>query len=139
MGSSGALLRNPPASAKFVADTTKLKSDNDLRDGQLRDQAIEYQKFPTATCELSEPISLPAALASGQPVTVALKGKFTLHGVTKDVSVAGQAQVVGSNLVVVGTLPIAFADFSVTKPRGGPVLSIKDNAVMELQLILKKQ
>jgi len=133
------LTANSVASAKFVADTTTLKSDNSLRDGQLRNQGIEYQKFPTSTFELTDPMSLPAGLASGQAVSVTMKGKFTLHGVTRDVSIPAQAQVVGSNLVVVGTLNIAFTDYNVTKPRGGPVLSIKDNAVMELQLILKKQ
>lgn len=126
-------------SAKFTGDMTQLKSDSSMRDGQLRNQGIEYAKFPTSTFELSEPIALPAGLAAGQAITVTMKGKFTLHGVTKDVSIPAQAQVAGSNLVVVGSLKIAFADYNVEKPRAGSVLSIKDDAIMELQLILKKQ
>ncbi len=127
---------NTLTSASFVADVTKLKSDNGLRDGQLRRQGIEYEKFPTATFELSEPLQLPSGLAAGQPVSMTLKGKFTLHGVTKDVAIPTQAQVVSNNLVVVGTFPITFADYQIAKPRGGPVLSLADSATVELQIIL---
>lgn len=132
------LTDNSLTSAKFVADVTTLKSDNGLRDGQLRNQGIEFQKFPNATFELSGPVALPPGLVSGQPITVTLKGKFTLHGVTRDVSVAAQAQMVNNNLVVVGTLPITFTDYQIAKPRGGPVLSLADTAVMELQIILTR-
>ena len=76
---------NTVNSATITADMTKLKSDNDQRDGQLRNQAIQTSRFPTSTFVLSSPIALPDGLAQGQAVDVALNGKLTLHGVTKDV------------------------------------------------------
>ena len=125
-------------SATIMADLTKLASDNNQRDGQLRNQAIETGKFPNATFVLSGPLALPSGLSSGQAVEVALAGKLTLHGVTKDISVPAQAQLKDGSLVVVGSIDIKFADYSINKPQGASVLSIEDHGIMELQLILKK-
>ena len=40
----------------------------------------------------------------------------------------------GSTIVVTGSLPIAFADYSIGKPESFKVLSIDDHGTMELQL-----
>ncbi len=125
-------------SATITADLTKLQSDNNQRDGQLRNQAIETNKFPTATFVLSGPLPLPDGLASGQAADVTLPGKLTLHGVTRDVAVPAKAQLKDGSLVVVGSIDIKFADYSINKPQGASVLSIEDHGIMELQLILKK-
>ncbi len=124
--------------ATITADLTKLKSDNNMRDGQLRNQAIETSKFPNATFVLAAPMALPANLAGGQAAEVTLNGKLTLHGVTKDISVPAKAQLKDGSLVIVGSVDIKFADYDIEKPRGASVLSIEDHGVMELQLILKK-
>jgi polyisoprenoid-binding protein YceI len=125
-------------SGTITADMTRLSSDNNLRDGQLRNQGIEYSKFPTATFVLNAGLALPAGLSGGQAVNVDLPGKLTLHGVTKDVTVPAQAQLKNGNLVVVGSIDIKFSDYSISKPNGASVLSIEDHGTMELQLILKK-
>jgi polyisoprenoid-binding protein YceI len=129
---------NTVKSATITADLTKLASDNNQRDGQLRSQAIQTQKFPTATFELSTPITLPDGVASGDQFTTALVGKLTLHGVTKDVLIPAQAQLKSGLLVVVGSINILFSDYSISKPNGASVLSIDDHGTMELQLFLKK-
>lgn len=132
------LTESQVTSATITADLTKLQSDNNQRDGQLRNQAIETSKFPNATFVLAGPLAVPAGLASGQAVDVTLNGKLTLHGVTKDVAVPAQAQLKDGALVVVGSIDIKFADYSINKPQGASVLSIEDHGIMELQLILKK-
>jgi len=125
-------------SATITADMTTLKSDSNMRDGQLRNQGIEYSKFPTSTFEVTKAMALPEGLAAGQAVKTTLKGKLTLHGVTKDVSVPVEAQLKDGLLVVVGNIDITFADYAINKPQGASVLSIEDHGLMELQLILKK-
>ena len=129
---------NTLKSATIEADLTQLKSDNNLRDGQLRTQAIETNKFPKATFVLSDPITLPDSLAAGDAFNTTLKGKLTLHGVTKDVEIPAQAQLKSGLLVVVGSIDIQFSDYSISKPNGAAVLSIDDHGSMELQLFLKK-
>jgi polyisoprenoid-binding protein YceI len=129
---------NTVKSATFEADLTKLASDSGLRDGQLRNQAIETNKFPKATFALSDPITLPDTLLSGQAFDTTLKGKLTLHGVTREVAIPAQAQMKSGLIVVVGSIEIQFSDYSISKPSGATVLSIEDHGTIELQLFLKK-
>jgi polyisoprenoid-binding protein YceI len=124
-------------SATVTGDLTALASDNNLRDGQLRDQAIETRKFPNSTFTLTSKVDLPAALATGTAVDLTLSGTLELHGVKKDVQVPVQAQLVNGLIVVVGSIDLKFSDYNVSSPRGASVLSIEDHGVMELQLFLK--
>ena len=41
-------------------------------------------------------------------------------------------------LVVVGQVPILFADYSISKPTAARVASIEDNGIMEVQLFFKR-
>lgn len=125
-------------SATIEADLTKLASDSNMRDGQLRNQAIETSKFPTATFVVTEAMDLPAGLESGEAVASTLKGELTLHGVTNTVEIPAEAQYVDGNLVVIGSLPIVFEDYDIGQPQGASVLSIEDNGIMEFQLILSR-
>ncbi|MEO9254666.1 MAG: YceI family protein [Tepidiformaceae bacterium] len=125
-------------SGTITADLTQLKSDSNMRDGQLRNQAIQTSQFPNATFELSQPVALDASLAAGQQISTTLNGKFTLHGVTKDIAIPAQAQLKNGLLVVVGSIDIKFSDYNVSKPNGNSVISIEDHGVMEFQLFLKK-
>jgi polyisoprenoid-binding protein YceI len=127
---------NTVTSAVVEADLTQLRSDNSLRDGQLRSQGIESGRFPTSTFELTAPIELPGEAATGAPFSVTLVGNLTLHGVTREVAVPAEAQLVGDTLVVVGSLEILFADYDIQRPRAARVVSIEDHGIMELQLFL---
>ena len=71
------------SAVKITADLTTLQSDKSMRDGQLRQQALETDQFPTATFELTTPFQLPAAQTDGQTYSVTAQGKLTLHGVTR--------------------------------------------------------
>lgn len=124
--------------AALTADLTGLKSDDDRRDGQLRRQALETGQFPTATFTLTQPVDLGAEPAEGQVVEVTATGDLTLHGVTKSVEIPLQARLQGGVVTVVGSLPIAFADFGIAKPESMIVLSVEDNGVMELRLQLTR-
>ena len=72
--------------------------------------------------------------ADGKEISATANGQLTLHGVTKDVQIALKAKLSGSTIVVTGSLPIAFADYSIEKPNSFHVLSIDDHGTMELQL-----
>jgi polyisoprenoid-binding protein YceI len=118
-----------------TVDTTRLVSDQQRRDGAIRDQALETRTFPIATFTLTEPIALPADAASGAPFTAAATGDLTLHGVTRRVTIDLEAQLVGDTIAVVGSTPILFADYAIAQPRAMAVLSVDDHGVMEFQLL----
>lgn len=119
---------------EIVADLTTLQSDKAQRDQALQRQSLQTTTYPTATFVLTEPIDLDAGALEGGAFEATAEGKLTIHGVTREVSIELQGQVVGDRLVVVGSLPITFADYSIATPTSFNVLSIEDEGVMELQL-----
>jgi polyisoprenoid-binding protein YceI len=121
-----------------TADLTALQSDRPMRDGQLRTQALQTDTYPTATFVLADPIVLAQPPSEGQAISVTATGDLTIHGVTKRVSIPLQARLTGGVVTVVGSLPIVFADYSMTPPHSMMVLSVADNGILELQLHFTK-
>ncbi len=122
--------------ATITADLTALQSDDSRRDQQLTHNGLETSSFPTATFTLTGPIELGADPPDGQEIDVAAQGTLQLHGVTKSVSVALKARLVGSVIEVTGSLPITFSDYGITPPTSFIALSVSDTGTMELQLLL---
>jgi len=123
---------------QVTADLRQLRSDNSLRDGQLRSQAIETNRFPNATFVLTSPVSIGAVPAEGQTITRTITGDLTLHGVTKRITMEVQGQLKAGQVVVVGSTEILFADYSISQPRSTSVLSTESKGIMELQLVFGK-
>jgi polyisoprenoid-binding protein YceI len=118
-----------------TVDMTGLVSDDSFRDGQLRRQAIETDKFPTATFESTQPIDLGSVPAEGRTVTVDATGNMTLHGVTRTVTLSLQARREGGIIAVTGSTPIVFSDWSIQRPTSFSVLSVDDHGTMEFHLL----
>jgi len=125
-------------SASITADLTRLASDSRGRDGQIRTQALETNQFPEATFTLTAPVDLGAAPTEGESFSVDASGDLTIHGVTQPVTVSIDGQLIGTTVVVVGRVPITFADYDIDTPRAAVVLSVEDDGEMEFQLFLTK-
>lgn len=121
-----------------TANLQNLASDDDRRDGQLRRQALETNDFPEATFVLTEPITLDSVPGEGETITATAVGDLTLHGVTNSVQLELQGQLVGGSVVVVGSTVVLLADYDIEKPSAVSVLSVSDQATMELQLYFTK-
>jgi polyisoprenoid-binding protein YceI len=121
-----------------TADLRDLASDSDFRDGRIRSEGLESNQFPEAKFVLTNPITLPAAPAIGQTITVEATGDFTLHGVTKRVTVSLEGRWDGEEVQVVGHVPIVFGDYGITAPTAPVVASVDDHGEMELQLFFQK-
>jgi len=124
--------------ADVTVDTTRLVSDQQRRDGAIRDQALETRAYPTATFSLTAPLTLPPEAASGDPFAVSAIGDLTLHGVTRSVTIDLQAQLVGDTIAVVGSTPVVFADYEIAQPRAMVVLSVDDHGLLEFQLLFER-
>ena len=126
------------ASAQITVDMTTLSSDRNQRDGQLRRRGIQSDTFPTSTFDLVTQVALPANLVSGD-VALELSGKLTLHGVTKDVTIAAQARLEADGTVIVaGSLPIVFADYGIEAPNVAGLIAVQDHGSMEFRVIFAR-
>jgi polyisoprenoid-binding protein YceI len=121
-----------------TADLRDLTSDNSLRDAAIKDSGLESNTFPLGTFALTEPIALGALPDVGETITARATGDFTLHGVTRRVTITVKARWDGNRVQVVGSLPIVFADYDMTPPEVPAVASIDDKGEMEFQLFFQK-
>ena len=120
------------------ADLRDLKSDNGFRDGRLHSSGLESDQFPQAKFVLAEPITLPSVPGVGETITTEGTGDFTLHGVTKRVTIPLEGRWDGTDVQVVGHLPIVMGDYNITPPTAPAVASVDDHGEMEFQLFFKK-
>ncbi len=125
-------------SVDIEVDATTLESDESFRDGAIRNQALETNRFPTATFELTEPIDFGTIPKEGTTVSVDATGELTLHGVTNDVTIPLDAKLVNDTIIVTGLFDIPFADYDIDKPQAARVLSVEDRGQMEMQLFFTK-
>ena len=108
-----------------------------FRDSRLHTSGLEsdHSRKPV---HADRPITLPTTPAVGQTITVDGTGDFTLHGVTKPVTITLEGRWDGKEVQVVGNLPIVFADYDITAPTAPAVASVDDHGEMEFQLFFKK-
>ena len=123
--------------ASFEVQMDTITTDRSQRDSRMRD-ALDTDSFPTATFTLTEPVDLGADPATSD-VAVTAVGELTLHGVTRSVEVPIEARVVGETVVAIGSFTISFADYDITAPSAPIVLSVSDEGIIEMQLLLTKQ
>jgi polyisoprenoid-binding protein YceI len=102
-------------SGSFSVDLTQVTSDEDRRDDAFQGRIMETATYPTATFELTEPITLAELPADGETVTATATGELTLHG----------------------SIPVTFADYGIANPSFGPVTT-EDNGEVEFLLALTR-
>jgi polyisoprenoid-binding protein YceI len=122
----------------MTADLTTLTSDREMRDNRIKDLGLESNQFPESKFVLTEPIDFRRVPEAGQTVNATAVGDFTLHGVTKEVSVPVEARWDGRDIQVVGHIPIVFADYDMEAPSIGGFVTVKDEGEMEFQIFFRK-
>jgi polyisoprenoid-binding protein YceI len=120
------------------ANLLNLKSDRDMRDNRIKTLGLESEKFPQSKFVLTQPISFKSVPNVGETVRATAKGDFTLHGVTRPVSIPLEGRWDGRAIQVVGSLDVRFADYQIDPPNIGGFVSVKDQGVMEFQIFFRK-
>jgi polyisoprenoid-binding protein YceI len=120
------------------ANLLSLKSDRDMRDNRIKTLGLESEKFPQSKFVLTQPISFQSVPTVGETVRATAKGDFTLHGVTRPVSIPLEGRWDGRDIQVVGSLDVRFADYQIEAPNIGGFVSVKDQGVMEFQIFFRK-
>ena len=104
------------------------------RDG-IVDRQLEVLQFPTATFTSSS-VSIPGPV-TGQQVNVSIPGQLTIHGVTKNVTVTGKAQLNGDRIEIAGSVPANMGDFGVSPPTA-PFVTVDSAITIEFDIFLTK-
>src|SRR6266511_1476277 len=120
------------------ANLLTLKSDRDMRDNRIKTLGLESEKFPQSKFVLTQPINFKSVPKAGETVKATAKGDFTLHGVTRPVSIPLEGRWDGRDIQVVGSLHVKFADYQMDAPNIGGFVSVKDEGEMEFQILFRK-
>jgi polyisoprenoid-binding protein YceI len=116
-------------------DMTTLESDQERRDGAIQRRGLETERFPTATFKLTEPIAIGKEPDAGEKITADATGDFTLHGVTKRITVPIEARWTGDKIQVATKFDVSLPAYNIEAPTiPGRVLSVEDEGKVELEL-----
>jgi len=121
----------------LTVDMKTVKSDQSQRDGQFNGRIMQTTTYPTAVFKLTQPLVLSNVPVDTTVVNAKATGDLTLHGVTKAVTFDLTAQRDGANVKVNGTIPVVFADYSISNPSGGPATT-EDHGVIEFLVVFEK-
>ena len=122
---SGVIVADPdaPSSAtvEVKIDMNALSTGVALRDREMRQRYLQTDKFPTATFK-SVSVAAPASIAPNQPADIKITGDFTLHGVTRRMTIPVRVVVIPDGRIH------ATALFSVKMPDFG--IHVPDNVLV---------
>ncbi len=125
-----------PISAHIRADLASLKSGVDRRDDDMKSaRFLDVAKFPFAEFTLDSVLETTfSKLAPGKTVSLKIKGKFSVHGITKDIVVEGKATYYegDDNLAKLG-FPGKILNFD-----GGFTIALKDYNINRPDMIIMK-
>ena len=126
--------------SKLVIDLNALTSDQNMRDGYIRNRTLETAKFPEAVFVPTEVKGVPKMVPSTGQLGVSLTGNLTVHGVTRPVTFRGIATIDPRSSTVAGRAltTVTFADFGLTKPTLARLMSVEDKITIELVYKFKR-
>lgn len=78
------VVQGTKATGRLTVPVNSIKTGNETRDGHLQnDRWLDAAKYPDIIFEFKD-LALPAALEPSKPLKLQAKGKFTIHGVTRE-------------------------------------------------------
>jgi polyisoprenoid-binding protein YceI len=117
--------------ASFTVQMDTIKSNESERDAQFNGRIMETATYPTGTLALTAPISLGTLPADGAIKTYHATAGLTLHGHTRSVTFALQAERTSAGIEVSGSIPILFADWNIGNPSFAGFVTTQNHGLLE--------
>jgi polyisoprenoid-binding protein YceI len=122
--------------SKLIIDLRNLQSDQEQRDGYVRNKTLETEKYPMAEFVPTKITGVPLMIPFQGQTGFELTGNMTIHGVTKEVTFQGIATF-GRDGTIAGRAKtsFSFATFGLTKPSIGRLMNVDDK--IDLEIVFK--
>jgi polyisoprenoid-binding protein YceI len=130
LGPEGAIVSR---GSEFRVRLVSLTTDNERRDGYVRQRILEVEEFPEAVLVPRRFVNLPHPLSESGPVTFLLEADLTLHGQTHASVWDVTAEFGPDGIVGLATTAFQFDTFGIALPKVARVLSVDDNIRLELE------
>ncbi len=125
-------------SARFEIDLTTVMSGG--RNQPQFALSLDTKDHPKATFALAGPVGIPTQFAAGATSSATVTGLLAMRGTSHEVAVTISGRRNGSTMQVLGSIPIALADWGIEGPVGyGPLASVADEGTAEFLLVLEHE
>jgi polyisoprenoid-binding protein YceI len=121
--------------ASFTVQMATITSDQSQRDAQFNGRIMDTATYPAGTLTLTAPIDLAPVPAKSVIRTYHATGTLTLHGHTRPVSFALQAERTSAGIEGSGSIPIVFADWGISNPSFAGFVTTQNHG--ELEFLVK--
>jgi len=134
---SGTIVADPANPASSTVDVTvdmgSLDTANSLRNREMRQRFLETQKFPTSRFK-SVSVAAPASIEPNQPVDISVTGDFTLHGVTRRMTIPVRVVLIPDGRVHATALfTVHMPDFGIDVPKN-LLVTVNDDIPVRLDV-----
>jgi polyisoprenoid-binding protein YceI len=139
---TGAIVVRPDGSfapdSKLTVDLRTLKTDEPKRDGYVRANTLETDRYPLAEFVPRRQKGLSVPLPSSGSANFQLIGDMTLHGVTAEQTWDVAASFAGSLVTGKASARFNFAKYKITIPRIFGLISVDDDIRLELAVRMRR-
>lgn len=135
-------LDDPPNAlvfGEFTVNLPSLTSDRNQRDGWIRDNALESNRFPVAKFVATSITNAPASYTDGAEVTFQLLGDLTVRDITQPVTFDVTATLTGDTIKGVATTAMKISSFGFDPPDFANTLTVADDFTIRVELTAKEQ
>lgn len=132
------------AAARFSVPASKLSVQDDISDKDRREiervmneEVLETSRFPEIVFETT---SVSATAAGDGRYSITARGRLTLHGETRELSIPAQLTQIGDMQRGFGEFPLRQTDFGIKLVSvAGGTLKVKDELQCSFDIVARKQ
>lgn len=104
------------AKGKVTIDLRTLDTGIDLRNKHMRENHLHTDSFPNAVFSLDS-ISGDGTLSAEAPMSLAIHGQMTIHGVTKSITTPATLSAVGAHgMRIQAEFPLKITEYGIPRP-----------------------
>lgn len=134
------------SSGRFEVELATLKTGIEMRDSHMREKFLETDKYPKAVFELTRVVEADKdTLPNQTPVDLVVEGNFTVHGVTKMITVPAtvtyfkqtketESKAPGDLLSIVCSFDVLLSDYNIDRPQF-LFLKLDDKQVVQVDAV----
>ena len=125
--------------SKFTLDAGAFVSDQNRRDGYVRNRLLESEDYPTISLVPTEIRGVKLPLPKSGTAQIQMLADLTVHGVTRPTTWNGTVQFNNAGVTGSASTVFTFEDIQMEQPRVPVLLSVADSIKLEIDFNLVRQ
>ena len=131
--------QNALVRGEFTVNLPSLTTDQNQRDGWIRDNALQSNQFPVAKFVATAIQNAPASYTDGSAVNFDLVGDLTVREITLPVTFAVTATLTTDTITGVATAPMQLTNFGFDPPSFANTLTVDNDFLLRIDLTAKEE